>query len=333
MKFRHLGKHGIKVSEVSLGAWITYGESVENSVAKQCVKTAIEQKVNFIDIADIYAKGNAERVVGGIVADEGYARKDLVISSKVFWPMSDNVNDVGLSRKHIFESIDASLDRLNMDYLDIYFCHRYDGATPLEETAMAMHDLIKQGKIRYWGTSVWSSKHLERVIGICKEHKLIMPAVEQPRYNMLDRHIELDVMETATYHGIGIVPWSPLAQGILTGKYNDGSLPLGSRAATSSEKSFIRRDTSNLEMISKSKKIADLAKELEIKSSQLALAWVLRRSEISSVITGASKPEQVIENVKTVEIDLSDDTLSRIEEILDNKPKRHPVYQKVLADR
>ena len=227
------------MSEVALGAWLTYGGSVENDIAKQCITTAIDQKVNFIDIADIYAKGNAERVVGQVFGDENYTRKNLVVSSKVYWPMTENINDVGLSRKHIFESIEASLDRLNMDYLDIYFCHRYDYATPLEETAMAMHDLVKSGQIHYWGTSVWSAQQLERVMGVCKEHKLIAPSVEQPRYNMLDRHVELEVMDTTKYHGLGIVPWSPLAQGILTGKYNNGTLPDGSRAATSGEKSFI----------------------------------------------------------------------------------------------
>jgi voltage-dependent potassium channel beta subunit len=329
MKYRKLGKQGIKVSEISLGAWLTYGGSVEDEMATKCIHTALENKINFIDVADIYAKGQAERVVGRALSEEQYRRKDLVVSSKVFWPMSENINDVGLSRKHIFDSIEQTLDRFNFDYLDIYFCHRFDHQTPLEETAMAMHDLIKDGFIRYWGTSVWSAKQLERVIGICKENKLILPAVEQPKYHMLDRTIELEIMETCSYHGLGIVPWSPLAQGVLTGKYNNG-IPEDSRAGQGSE--FIKADLTE-EKLSKVKQIGELANNLGVKTSQLALAWILRRFEISSVITGATKIEQILENIKAIDVELDSPTLEQIEKILNNKPQFTGPYSPALINR
>lgn len=330
MNYRKLGKYGTRVSEVSLGAWLTYGGSVEDNTAVKCVHTALENKINFIDVADVYARGQAERVVGKALGEAQYNRNDLVLSSKVFWPMADEaINNVGLSRKHIMDSIQQTLDRFNVDYLDIYFCHRFDDSTPLEETAMAMHDLIKDGLIRYWGTSVWSAKQLERVMGVCKEHHLIPPAVEQPRYNMFDRTIELEIMETCSYHGLGIVPWSPLAQGVLTGKYNSG-IPEGSRGAGKSQ--FIKRDLTD-EKLTQVKKIGEIASEVGVKTSQLALAWLLRRSEISSVITGASKPEQVLENIEASSVKLDSATLDKIEEVLQNKPQFTGPYGPALPDR
>lgn len=231
MEYRRLGKAGIRVSEVSLGAWLTYGGSVENETAAECIRTALDHGINFIDVADVYARGEAEHVVGSVIRD--YKRSDLVISSKVFWPLSDNVNDRGLSRKHIMESIDKSLQRLGTDYLDLYFCHRYDDDTPLEETVRAMSDLVQAGKVLYWGTSVWEAAQLESAVNIAREYGGYPPQVEQPRYNLLDRHIEPEIMPMAAKHGMGLVVWSPLAQGILTGKYNDG-VPAGSRGADTS---------------------------------------------------------------------------------------------------
>lgn len=317
MKYRKLGKQGVRVSEVSLGAWLTYGGSVEDQTAIKCLHTALDNKINFIDVADIYARGNAERVVGKALSEKQYSRNDLVLSSKVFWPMTEGaINNVGLSRKHIMDSIQQTLDRFDVDYIDIYFCHRFDYNTPVEETAMAMHDLVKDGFIRYWGTSVWSAKQLERVMGVCKEHKLIPPSVEQPRYNMFDRTIELEIMETCQYHGIGIVPWSPLAQGLLTGKYLNG-IPDGSRG--SGENSYLRKNISE-ENIAKVKKLGEIASDLGISTSQLALAWILRNPEISSVITGASKPDQILENIKASDVKLESVTVNLIDEILNNKP-------------
>ncbi|MEN2983892.1 MAG: aldo/keto reductase family protein [Dictyoglomaceae bacterium] len=309
MEYRKLGKAGIKVSEISLGAWLTYGESVDFEVTKKCIYTAIENGINFFDLADVYAKGEAERVVGKILKD--FRRQDLVISSKVYWPMSDNVNDRGLSRKHIMESIEGSLKRLGTDYLDIYFCHRFDPETPLEEVIRAMDDLVHQGKILYWGTSVWTAAQIERAVGICEKLNCYKPQVEQPRYNMLDRHIEQEIIPTCSMYGIGITVFSPLAQGVLTGKYNEG-IPSKTRAEWSE---WIRRDLTE-ENINKVIKLTEIAKDMGITMSQLALAWILRKPEISSVITGASKPEQVLENVKASGIKLSEEVLKKIDDIL-----------------
>ncbi len=328
MRYRKLGKHGIKVSEISLGAWLTYGGTVEDQTAINCIHTALDNKINFIDAADIYAKGGAEKVVGKALEGETYQRKDFVVSSKVFWPMSENVNDWGLSRKHIHDSIDGTLDRLNLDYLDIYFAHRFDSVTPLEETVEAMDDLVRDGRVRYWGTSVWSAAQLERAVGIAKEIGATPPSVEQPRYNMLDRHIELDVMETTKYHGMGIVPWSPLAGGILTGKYNEG-IPEGSRATTSE---FMKRYLDDKQLMEKVNKVTEFAKNKGVEPGQLALAWALLRPEVSSLITGATKPEHVLSNIKALEIELSKDEVTQLEEILDNKPEKHMLYNHALPD-
>ncbi len=315
MQYRRLGRAGVKVSAISLGAWLTYGETVDFDTAATCIRTAIEHGINFIDTADVYARGRAEEVVGKIIKD--FKRSDLVISSKVFWPMSDNVNDRGLSRKHIMESIHKTLKRLGTDYLDIYFCHRYDPETPVEEVVRAMDDLVHQGKILYWGTSVWSAAQLENAVGIARQYNLYLPQVEQPRYNMLDRHIEEEIMPTAAKYGIGLTVFSPLAQGILTGKYNEG-IPEDSRAA----KYEWVRNTLTEEVLTKVRKLTDLAHEMGVTMSQLALAWVLRRPEVSSAIIGASKPQQIIENVKAVDVVLDEEVLERIEAILGNAPNR-----------
>ncbi|MHA1984777.1 MAG: aldo/keto reductase family protein [Candidatus Hodarchaeales archaeon] len=325
MKYRNMGKHGIRLSEVSLGGWLTYGNSVEQDITGKCIHEAFNQGINFIDVADIYAKGKSEEAVGKVLKQENEPRKNLVISSKVFWPMSENVNDVGLSRKHIHDSIDGTLERLGTDYLDIYFCHRWDPYTPIEETVQAMDDLIRNGKIQHWGTSVWSAAQLERAAGVAKEIGAHPPSVEQPRYNMIDRHIELEIMDTTTYHGMGIVPWSPLAQGFLTGKYKKGVIPDDSRAKQKDFMKFLERYFTD-DYFSTIEKLEGIAKELDMKLSQLALAWALRRKEISSVITGASRPEQVQENALATEINLSNDISDRIEEVLGNKPEPHPIY-------
>jgi voltage-dependent potassium channel beta subunit len=299
----------MKVSTVALGSWLTYGGSVADGVTSDCVRAAIEHGVNFIDLADVYAQGEAERVVGQAIKD--YKRSNLVISSKLFWPMSENVNDRGLSRKHIMESVEGSLKRLSTDYLDIYFCHRFDPETPLEETVRAMDDLVHQGKILYWGTSVWEANQIEDAVEIARRFNAYPPQVEQPRYNMLDRHIEPEIMPTCARHGIGLTVWSPLAQGLLTGKYNDGA-PAGSRGAISNWLD----DELNEENLDKVRQLTAIAEGLGITTAQLALAWILRRPEISCVITGATRPEHVESNVKAVEIKLDADVLERIETIL-----------------
>jgi voltage-dependent potassium channel beta subunit len=309
MEYRRLGRAGLKISAVSLGAWLTYGGSVDDEIAGECIREAIECGVNFIDVADAYAGGQAEQVVGKIINE--YRRSDLVISSKLYWPMSDNVNDRGLSRKHIMESIERSLKRLNTEYLDIYFCHRFDAETPLEETVRAMDDLVHQGKVLYWGTSVWEASQIEGAVATAREFNAYPPQVEQPRYNMFDRHIEEEILPACARNGIGITVFSPLAQGLLTAKYTDG-IPEGSRAKSS--KGLANELTeANLARVSQ---LAAIADELGITMSQLALAWILRRTEISCVVTGATRPEHVRSNVQAATLRLSHDVLDRIETII-----------------
>ncbi len=304
-----MGRTGLKLSEISLGGWLTFGNAVEDDVAFRILDVAIDHGVNFIDLADIYARGNAERVVGRWL--KGKKRSDLVISSKVYWPMSDNINDRGLSRKHIMESVEGSLRRLGTDYLDIYFCHRYDEETPLEEVVRAMTDLVSQGKILYWGTSVWEADRIEDAVAIAREWLGYQPFVEQPRYNMLDRHIEDAIMPMCAEKGLGIVVWSPLAQGVLTTKYLDG-IPKRARVHYSQ---WIKQDLTpkNLERV---RKLTALAGDLGLTMAQLALAWILRRPAISSVITGASRPEQIEENVQASGVSLPQEALDEIERIL-----------------
>jgi voltage-dependent potassium channel beta subunit len=322
LKYRRVGKSGLKISEISLGSWLTYGGTVENEQAKKCMMTAVEHGINFIDSAEIYAHGEAEKVISEFLSEETVDRKDLVLSSKVFWPMSENINRWGLSRKNIMTAIEGTLERLNVEYIDIYFMHRYDYMTPLKETMLALDDLVRSGKIRYWGTSVWTAAQLERANAIAKDLGLHKPIVEQPLYNMLFRHIELEIMQVAKTHGMGFTVWSPIAQGILTGKYNKG-IPEDSRGSRSESLQKWLTD----ENIAKVKKLTTIADSLDITMSQLALAWILRRSEISAAIIGATKPEHVEENVKASDITLSNDILEQIEDILDNEPEWPTTYK------
>ncbi|MFX0106963.1 MAG: aldo/keto reductase family protein [Candidatus Hodarchaeota archaeon] len=321
MKYRKVGKSGLKISEISLGSWLTYGGTVENEIAKACLNTAVDQGINFIDSAEIYAGGEAESVIGEWLAEETVDRKDLVISSKTFWATGDAITDWGLNRKNIMNAIEGTLDRLNTDYIDIYFMHRYDHTTPVRETVDALSDLIRSGSVHYWGTSAWTAAQLERVNAVAKATNGRKPIVEQPLYNMLQRHIELEIMKVAKTHGMGFTVFSPLAGGLLTGKYNDG-VPEGSRATTTQ---FVRRDLTD-ENLAKSRKLGEIASSLDISTSQLALAWILRRPEISSAIIGATRPEHVVENVKASDVELSVDILEQIEAVLDNKPQWPPTY-------
>jgi voltage-dependent potassium channel beta subunit len=316
LKYRKVGKSGLKISEISLGSWLTYGGTVENEMAKKCMATALDNGINFIDSAEAYANGKAEEVIGQFLRNENVSRRNLVISSKVFWPTSDDITDWGNSRKNIMNAIEGTLERLNLDYIDIYFLHRYDYTTPVKETVMAMDDLIRAGKVRYWGTSVWTAAQLERANAVAKDLGAHRPSVEQPLYNMLARFIELEVMPVGKTHGMGFTVFSPLSGGLLTGKYNDG-IPEGSRATTSK---FLDRYLSE-ENLAKVRKLSEVASSLDITTGQLALAWVLRRPEISAALVGATKPEHVIENVAASDVTLSKDTLEQIEEILDNDPE------------
>lgn len=315
MEYRSLGNSGLSVSEIALGAWLTFGGSEDVDTTRECVKTAVDHGVNYIDLADAYAHGDAERYVGKVVKDLGLNRQHLVIASKLYWPMSDDVNDRGLSRKHIMESIEGTLRRIGTDYIDLYFCHRYDPHTPVEEVVRAMDDLVHQGKVLYWGTSVWDAAQLEDAVGTARFVNAYRPQVEQPRYNMLDRHIEPTIMPTAAKHGMGLVVFSPLAQGFLTGKYNEG-VPEDSRGGRSSWLD----STLTEENIAKVRKLTEVAHDLDLSPAQLALAWVLRRPEISAAITGATKPHHVVENTEASGVELSEEVQERIEAILQNDP-------------
>ncbi len=314
MHYRRLGKSGLKVSEIALGAWITIGSQIDEKISSDLIHAAYDQGINFFDNADAYANGQAEVVMGKAIKD--LPREALVISSKVFWPTMPGPNGRGLSRKHMTESLNASLKRMNVDYLDIYYCHRYDPDTPVEEVVSTMNTFIQQGKILYWGTSEWEASQITHARGLARQFNLIPPVVEQPQYNMFHRkRVEEELTPVCREFGIGLTTWSPLYFGILTGKYNDG-IPEGSRASLDNM-SWIR-DRITDDKVEKVKSLTALANELEITTAQLAIAWLLRRKEVSAVITGATRLEQLDENLLAAEAQekLTDDVLERIEMII-----------------
>jgi len=313
MHYRRLGKAGIKVSEISLGSWITFGDQIQEKIAVDMVHAAYEKGINFFDCADIYAAGKAEVVLGKAIKE--LARETLIISSKVFWPTFEGVNGKGLSRKHILESIDVSLKRLQLDYIDLYFCHRYDPDTTIEEVVQTMDMLVRSGKVLYWGTSEWKAVHIIQAIEYANRTGLIGPAMEQPQYNLLKRtNVEEDLEPLIHQYGLGLTTFSPLKNGILTGKYNNG-FPEGSRATM--ENMGWLRDQVTVETIAKVREFVKLAEELGVTAAQLSIAWVLRRKEVSSVITGASKMEQLDDNLNAAALveKLDENILDRIEMI------------------
>jgi len=312
MQYRRLGNAGMKVSAVSLGGWINYGEGkVARETAREVVVKAYEEGINFFDLADIYGNGGAEEQMGDILRE--FPRHTLVVSTKAFWPMSDDVNDRGLSRKHLMESIERSLSRLQMEYVDIYFCHRADPETPILETARAMDDLIHRGRILYWGTSEWSGEQIREAHDLCDRYGLYPPQVEQPQYSMLRRErVESEILPVTESRGMGLVVWSPLAMGMLTGKY-DAGVPQDSRFGREQWAADRFMTEANIERVRRLKPVAD---ELGITRAQLALAWTLRQPGVSSAIIGATRPEQVADNVPAAEITLDPDVVAAIETIL-----------------
>jgi voltage-dependent potassium channel beta subunit len=293
MHYRRLGRSGLKVSEISLGSWITFGSQIEEGTADTLLHEAFEAGINFFDNADMYANGRSEIVMGNAIKD--LPREELVISSKVFWPTGKGPNARGLSRKHVTESIHASLKRLDTDYVDMYFCHRFDPDTPVEEVVRTMDDLVHQGKILYWGTSEWEAAQVMEAIGVARQYGLIPPSMEQPQYNLFHRkRVEDSIMPICREVGLGLTTFSPLYYGVLTGKYNNG-IPDGSRASL--EAYAWIRDRITPERVNIVKKLTEVANDLSVTPSQLAIAWILRRKEVSSVITGASRPEQLDENL------------------------------------
>lgn len=312
MRYRKLGKWGLQVSEISLGAWTTYGDSVKDfDTISEIVKVAYEAGVNFYDNADIYARGAAEEMMGKVLAD--YPRHTLVLSSKVYWPMSDDINDRGLSRKHIHESIDRTLDRMQLDYLDLYFAHRYDDNVPMEEIVTAFSDLVDQGKVLYWGTSEWPAARIAEAVVFAESNGMHPPAVEQPHYSMLYRErVEERILRETTRFGMGMVVWSPLEGGLLTGKYDEG-FPEDSRFARSKG---LREWMYSEDGREKAKALKPIADDLGLTRTQLALAWVLRQPGVSSAITGATRVEQIEESLGAVEVELPAEVLEKIDEIL-----------------
>jgi voltage-dependent potassium channel beta subunit len=330
MKYRFLGNSGLKVSELSFGSWVTFGSQVDIDKAVKLMTIAYDAGVNFFDNAEVYNDGDAEKIMGEVIKKTGWKQSDLVLSTKIFWG-GDGPNVQGLSRKHIIEGMDASLKRMGVDYVDLVFAHRPDIHTPIEETVRAFNHLINQGKAFYWGTSEWSAQQIMQAYGFARQEHLIPPLMEQPQYNMFHRdRVEAEYHRLYTEIGLGTTIWSPLASGLLSGKYNKG-IPEDSRANLAGyewlKKRFTAEETKD--QIEKVIKLASLAKTLGCTTAQLALAWCLLNSNVSTVITGASKPEQVKDNMKASDIvdKLTPDVVETIEEILDNKPDIPPDFR------
>ncbi|BCU82734.1 aldo/keto reductase [Polycladomyces abyssicola] len=314
MKYRRLGNSGLKVSEISLGSWLTYGGYVGKEQAISIIDKAYELGINFFDTANIYMHGEAEKIVGEALRK--YPRESYVLATKVWGPMGERPNDRGLSRKHIMEQCEASLKRLGLDYIDVYYCHAFDYDTPMEETLRAMDDLVRQGKVLYIGISNWTAAQIAEAVSIVDKYLLNRIVVNQPLYNMFAREIEKEIIPLCERNGIGQVVYSPLAQGVLAGKYkavNDA--PAGSRATdkhgTETVKSWLKEEN-----LRKVERLRPIAEELGLSLAQLALAWTLRQPNVSSAIIGASRPEQVEDNIKASGVVIPDEALAKIDEIL-----------------
>jgi len=324
MEYRYLGKSGLKLSVVSFGSWVTFGNQVVTDSATEMMRMAYDRGVNFFDNAEVYAAGQSEIIMGEVLAKLGWSRDTFCVSSKVFWG-GEKPTQRGLSRKHIFDACHAALKRLRVDYLDLYFCHRPDLHTPVEETVRAMHDLISQGRVMYWGTSEWSARRITEAHLIARQYNLTPPVMEQPQYNMFHRQrVEAEYHELYKNQGLGTTVWSPLASGILTGKYADG-IPEGSRMALKGYEWLRHRIQSEegLRNIAKARELAAVAEELDTSLTKLANAWCIKNPHVTSVILGASKASQLQENLGAVDLvkRLDGEVMARLEAILDNQPK------------
>lgn len=324
MEYRRLGSSGLQVSALSFGAWVTFSDQIAKDVAQACMKAAYDAGVNFFDNAEAYARGEAETMMGDILQKVGWKRSDLVLSTKIFWG-GGGVNNQGLSRKHIIEGTNAALVRLRTDYVDLVYCHRPDLHTPIEETVRAMSHLVDQGKALYWGTSEWSAEQIRQAYDFARYEHLVPPTMEQPEYNMFHRdRVEREYARLYAEIGLGTTIWSPLASGLLTGKYNDG-VPEGSRLSLKGYE-WLRDLVLGEEgqrRIEKVRRLAPVARELECSLAQLGLAWCLKNPHVSTVMTGASRPEQVVENLGALQVadKLTPDVMENIETILDNRPE------------
>ncbi|MGH3663492.1 MAG: aldo/keto reductase family protein, partial [Micromonosporaceae bacterium] len=321
MEFRRLGRSGLNVSEISYGNWITHGSQVAEDVAIECVRAARDAGITTFDTADVYAAGKAESVLGKALAGE--RREDVEIFTKVYFPMGEGPNDKGLSRKHIMESIDASLSRLGTDYVDLYQAHRHDNSVPLEETMLAFADVVRQGKALYIGVSEWRAEQLRAAASLAAELKVPLIS-NQPQYSMLWRVIETEVAPTSEELGISQIVWSPIAQGVLTGKYQPGQPPPeASRATDPSGGQFMQKLLAD-KVLTRVAELKPIAEAAGLSMSQLAIAWVLQNQNVASAIIGASRPEQVAENVKAAGVRLEPATLKAIDDVLDPVIQRSP---------
>ena len=318
MNYRRLGASGLKVSELSFGSWVTYGNQLGSDLARECMAAAFDAGVNFFDNAEVYAKGQSESIMGGVFKKMGWRRSSYIVSTKFFWGLNDRPNEKNtLNRKYLMQAIDASLARLGLDYVDLVFCHRADPDTPIEETVRAMHDMIAAGKAMYWGTSEWSAAEIMAAWQIADRHHLHKPVMEQPQYNLLHRdRVEREYARLYADIGLGATIWSPLASGLLTGKYNDG-IPPGSRGTLKGYEWLAER-LSNRAQIAVVKRLAPIAADLGCTLAQLSLAWCLKNPRVSTVITGASRPAQVTENIKALDVapKLTPEVMARIEAAL-----------------
>jgi voltage-dependent potassium channel beta subunit len=321
MEYRRLGKSGLKVSALSLGSWLTFGKQISDDTAEDLMRLAYENGINFFDNAEVYANGKSEIVMGNILKKMEWDRSTYLVSSKVFWG-GDKPNQKGLNRKHIVEACDAALKRLQVDYLDLYFCHRPDRSTPIEETVWAMHSLILQGKVLYWGTSEWSAQEITAAHLAAERYGLIAPVMEQPQYNMFHRQrFEVEYDRLYKDFGLGTTIWSPLASGLLTGKYNNG-IPEEATRLTTEGLEWLKDKTLSEERTNKVKQLEPIAKKLNTTLTQLSLAWCLKNTNVSTVILGASKLHHLEENLKAVSVyeKLTNEVYAEIELILNNKP-------------
>lgn len=323
MEYRRLGKSGLQVSALSLGSWLTFGQQISDKVADELMGIAYDAGVNFFDNAEGYAEGKSEEVMGKILKSHKWERESFVVSSKVFFGTANKgPNRVGLSRKHVIEACNAALKRLQVDYLDLYFCHRPDKNTPIEETVWAMNTLLQQGKILYWGTSEWSASEIMEAIRVAKQYNLIGPTMEQPQYNLLERNkMENEYLLLFKEYGLGTTIWSPLASGLLSGKYTSGVTKDTRLELKGME--WLKDAVLNEEKLKKAEKLQGLADELNIPLAKLSLAWCLKNPNVSTVILGASKTAQLKENLTTLEVLplLTEEVLTKIEDIMQTKPR------------
>ncbi len=323
MQYKNLGKSGLQVSRLSLGSWLTFGKQISDDTAEALMTYAYEQGINFFDNAEIYARGKSEEVMGAILKKKGWSRDSYIVSSKAFFGIGGELpTQKGLSRKHLVEACEAALKRFQLDYLDLYYCHRPDKQTPIEETVWTMHQLIMQGKILYWGTSEWSAQEIMEAHMFAKQNHLIGPIVEQPEYNMFVRNkVEVEFSQIYKSVGLGTTIWSPLASGILSGKYND-QFPDGTRLGMDGLEWLKERNLTQ-ERITAVLALGELAKELGLSLPVMSLAWCLKNPNVSTVILGASKLQQLQENMQALGAQelLTPEVMQRIEDILQNKPE------------